>query len=149
MSTLSKETIELVDHLIETCKDGQEGYRSAAADVEDPELKQLFAGYSAQRAGFADELQCTVRALGEEEPCDHSSMAGDLHRAWINLRSALAARDAHAILLECERGEGHALKVYREALETPDVPGEVREVVKKQLAAIEAAQATVRAKLSA
>jgi len=146
MTALSKETIELIDHLIETCKDGQEGYRSAAADVTDASLKERLSGYERQRAEFAAELQQTMVALGESDPCNHSSMTGDLHRAWINVRSAFTNRDDHAILLECERGEDYAVKTYRDALAFPDLAEELRAVIARQRAAIEAAREALRAR---
>ena len=146
MAALSKETIELVNHLIETCKDGQEGYRSAAADVTDAGLKELLSQYEQQRANFAAELQRTVVALGESDPCNHSSMTGDLHRAWINVRSAFTNREDRAVLLECERGEDYAVKAYREALAFPDLAEELRPVLTRQATAVEQAHEAIRAR---
>ncbi|PYK71544.1 MAG: chemotaxis protein, partial [Verrucomicrobia bacterium] len=93
-----KETISTINDLIETLKDGQEGFRQAAEAVEDPELKSLFNEFSLQRSRFAGELQSQAVALGESKPEDSSSVAGAMHRAWINLKSAIAQRDDHAIL---------------------------------------------------
>src|SRR4051812_48182257 len=56
MATLSKETIEVIERLIETCHDGGEGFRIAAADVDDPEVRELLSGFSEQRERFAAEL---------------------------------------------------------------------------------------------
>src|SRR5207248_3901662 len=103
-----KETISTINDLIETLKDGQEGFRQAAEAVEDLKLKSVFNEYSLQRARFAGELQSQAVALGESKPEDSSSAAGAMHRAWINLKSAIAKRDDHAILAECERGEDSA-----------------------------------------
>src|SRR5207248_7425613 len=112
-----KETISTLNDLIETLKDGQEGFRQAAEAVEDPELKSLFNECSLQRSRFAGELQREAIALGESKPEDSSSAAGALHRTWIDLKAAIAKRDNHAILAECERGEDSAVKGYQEAME--------------------------------
>src|SRR5437899_11285131 len=111
-----KETISTINDLIETLKDGQEGFRQAAEAVEDPKLKSVFNEYSLQRARFAGELQSQAVALGEIKPEDSSSAAGAIHRAWINLMSPIAKRDDHALLAECEGGEGSAVKESREVL---------------------------------
>jgi hypothetical protein len=40
-----------------------------------------------------------------------------MHRAWINIKSAVTNRDRHAILAEAERGEDSAVDAYKDALE--------------------------------
>jgi len=44
-----KEQDKIVDNLIETLKDGQEGFKQAAEGVKDPQLKAVFDEYSRQR----------------------------------------------------------------------------------------------------
>jgi|SRR6476620_2915215 len=127
-----KEIIGTVNDLIETLRDGQEGFRQAAEAVEDPELKSLFDEFSLQRARFVGELQSEAGALGESKPENSSSVAGALHRSWINLKGAIAKRDNHAILEECERGEDSAVHEYEEALEDEDLTGPVREIISRQ-----------------
>ena len=79
-----KEIISTINGLIETLKDGQQGFREASEAVKEPELKSLFSEYSLQRAKFAGELQSEAIGLGESNPEDSSSTAGAMHRAWIN-----------------------------------------------------------------
>ena len=112
-----KEIVSTINSLIETLKDGQEGFKQAAEAVKDSELKSLFQEYSQQRARFATELQSQARQFGEPKPEDSSSAAGAMHRTWINLKSVVTSGDDHAILAECERGEDSAVKEYREAIE--------------------------------
>ena len=71
-----KEIISTVNSLIETLKDGQEGFKQAADAVKDPNLKSLFGGYSQQRFRFANELQNQARSLGESDPEKSSSGPG-------------------------------------------------------------------------
>src|SRR5207249_10642884 len=123
---IQKETISTINDLIETLKDGQEGFRQAAEAVADPKLKSLFNEYSLQRARFAGELQSQAVALGESKPEDSGSAAGAMHRAWINLKSAIAKHDGHAILAECERGEDSAVEEYERAVEEGSRVGPVR-----------------------
>ena len=112
-----KEIVSTINSLIETLKDGQEGFKQAAEAVKDSELKSLFQEYSQQRARFATELQSQARQFGEPKSEDSSSAAGAMHRAWINLKSVVTSGDDHAILAECERGEDSAVKEYKEAIE--------------------------------
>jgi uncharacterized protein (TIGR02284 family) len=139
-----KETISTINDLIETLKDGQEGFRQAAEAVEDPELKSLFHEYSLQRSRFAGELQSEALRLGETRPEDSSSAAGAMHRTWINLKSAIAKRDNHAILAECERGEDSAVKEYQEAMEDEDLTAPVREIISRQYTEVKSAHDRVK-----
>jgi uncharacterized protein (TIGR02284 family) len=126
-----KEIVSIIDDLIETLKDGQEGYKQAAEGVKDSQLKSLFNEYSNLRSRFATELQTQARSLGKSGPETSSSAAGALHRAWINLKSAVTKGDDHAILAECERGEDSAVEQYRKAMEN-DLPAPLREIISRQ-----------------
>src|SRR5438552_11920908 len=116
-----KEIISTINDLIETLKDGQEGFRQASAAVKDSQLKSLFSEYSLQRAKFAGELQNEAITLGEHDPENTGSAAGTMHRAWINLKAAITSQDEHAILAECERGEDSAVSEYKKAMEEKDL----------------------------
>ncbi len=126
-----KEIISTINSLTETLKDGQEGFKQAAEAVKDSNLKSLFNEFSLQRAKFAGELQSQAVQLGESEPEESSSVAGAMHRTWINLKSVLTSGDDHAILAECERGEDSAVKEYKEAMED-DLSAPIRDVVSRQ-----------------
>lgn len=138
-----QETISVLDELIKTLKDGQEGFKQAAEGVKDLQLKSLFTEYSQQRLRFASALKNQVRALGNSEPESSSSAAGALHRGWINLKSTLSGGDDHAILAECERGEDSAVKEYKKALDD-DLSPELYELVSRQFTDIKAAHDRIR-----
>ena len=137
------DVISTLNGLIETCKDGQEGFKEAAEGVERSDLKSLFYEFSQQRAHFTGELQELVRTLGGD-PEKSGSFAGAIHRGWINIKSAVTGKDDGAILNECERGEDSAKNTYKEALEDP-LPANVLEIVQSQYQAILAAHDRVKA----
>jgi uncharacterized protein (TIGR02284 family) len=139
----NKQTISTVNSLIETLKDGQEGFKEAAKGVADPQLKSLFNEYSQQRSRFASELQNQAEVLGESKPEDTSSAAGALHRAWINLKSAVTSGDDHAILAECERGEDSAVKEYEKAMKD-DLSPSSRDIVSRQYSEVKNAHDRIR-----
>ncbi len=138
-----KEIVSTINSLIETLKDGQEGFKQAAEAVKDSELKSLFREYSQQRARFAGELQGQAQQLGESEPEDSSSAAGAMHRAWINLKSVVTSGDDHAILVECERGEDSAIKEYKEAMEK-GLSSPIRETISRQYNEVKSAHDRIR-----
>ncbi len=138
-----KEIISTVNSLIETLKDGQEGFRQAAEAVKDAELKSLFNEFAIERSRFAGELQEQIRDLGESDPEDSSSVAGSMHRAWINLKAAVTSGDDHAILAECERGEDSAVSEYKKAMDA-DLSSPLRETVSRQYNKVKLAHDRVR-----
>jgi len=140
----TKETISTLNSLIETLKDGQEGFRQAAEAVKDSQLKSLFSEFSLQRSKFAGELQSHAIQMGESKPEDSSSTAGALHRAWINMKSAITSQDDHAILAECERGEDSALAEYKKAMEG-ELPSPARDIISRQYTDVKAAHDRVKA----
>ena len=139
-----KEIISTINSLIETLKDGQEGFRQASEAVKDFQLKMLFGEYSLQRSKFAGELQNEAINLGEHNPENTSSTAGALHRAWINLRSAITSHDDHAILAECERGEDSAVNEYKKAMEEKELSAPIRETVFRQYTDVKSAHDRIR-----
>jgi uncharacterized protein (TIGR02284 family) len=138
-----KKQNDVIDNLIETLKDGQEGFKKAAEGVSNPALKSLFRDYSQQRSRFVTALQSEARRQRETEPETSSSATGALHRGWINLKSALTGGDEHAILAECERGEDSAVEEYKKALEDGLTPS-AQELVSRQFAEIKAAHDRIK-----
>src|SRR5262249_45122725 len=126
-----KKQYEVIDNLIETLKDGQQGFKEAAESVKDPQLKSLFHDYAQQRGRFLIELRSKAQNPDERESDVSGSAAGALHRGWINLKSALSKGDDHAILAECERGEDSAVEQYQKAL-NDGLAAPVLEIVSRQ-----------------
>jgi uncharacterized protein (TIGR02284 family) len=137
------EVISTLNDLIETCRDGQNGFKAAAEGVQNSELKSLFYSYSQQRAQFVGQLQDEVRRLGGD-PENTGSVAASLHRGWIDIKSAVTGGDDASIITECERGEDSAVKTYSDAL-GKDLPAGVRPVVERQFAAVREAHDRIRA----
>lgn len=139
----TKEVSNHLNSLIQTCRDGERGFQSAAEAVEDTQLRSLFRDLSAQRNQFALELETEVARLGET-PATEGTVMGALHRGWINLKSAIAGNDEAAVVSECERGEDSAVAAYRDALEA-DLPESTRSLVARQYSFVQAAHDRVRA----
>lgn len=137
------DVISTLNGLIETCKDGQDGFKEAAEGVDRSDLKSLFYEFSQQRSQFVGELQELVRTLGGD-PEKSGSVAGAIHRGWMNIKTAVTGNDDAAILNECERGEDSAKKAYKDAIETA-LPANIASTVQTQFAAVQAAHDRVKA----
>lgn len=135
--------ISVLNHLIEVCRNGEQGYREAAEAAEDAHLASVLMDFSSQREQFAKQLQYQVSILGGR-PESGGTLAGALHRRWIDVRSALSGHSANVILAECHRGENMALEAYSGALRN-ELPEDARELVEGQAVQVRTALETIRA----
>lgn len=142
MSTINDEIISCLNDLIETCKDGQQGFLEAAEAVGDSDLRNLFNVYSQQRAQFAGELQNEVlRQGGDHAKTGHVS--AKLHRGWMNLKAAITSKSEASIIAECERGEDAAVANYEEALKK-HLPSNLEALVASQFREVQQAHKRIR-----
>jgi uncharacterized protein (TIGR02284 family) len=144
MATDRDDVISTLNNLIETCKDGQEGFMTASNGVKNTELKALFQTYAQQRAQFAAELQAEVRRLGGD-PEKSGSVAGTLHQGWMDIKAAVTGGDEGAIISECESGEDSTVKNYQDAINEGHLPADVRTIVERQYAQVKEAHDRIRA----
>ena len=125
-----EELIGTLNDLIETCRDGINGFRTAADGVSSPIAKEVFLSRVHLIEKGLGDLDAAVQRLGGD-PIDHGHPAASMHRAWINIKSAVTMRDDRAIINEVVRGEEVAIQHYREALEKP-LPADIRAMVEMQ-----------------
>ena len=96
----------LLNELIELNNDRIAGFEKALADIDDTnvDLKELFQEYASQSRRYSQELT-TIVAQRAGEPETGNSVAGTLHRAWIDVKALFGGSDRASILSEAERGE--------------------------------------------
>ena len=143
MNQPADEAISKLNDLIETCRDGERGFREAAEHVQDQQAKRLFDRFAQQRHDFASELGQELRRMGAE-PSEGGSVSGALHRGWMNVKDALSGGGDRAIVAEAERGEDAAVDRYQEALNA-DLTTPVRATVQRQYTEVRQAHDHVRA----
>ncbi len=137
------EAISTLQKLIETCRDGQNGYRDAAEHVDNAELKEFFNRKSIERAQCAGELEQEIQRLGAHDPDRSGSTAGALHRAWFELKDKLGGGD-ETILNSVEQDEDKAKKDFEEAINKEHIPADIREVIEQVATRVRAAHDEAR-----
>ena len=141
----NNEVISILNGLVETCKRGQEVFRSAADSIRNSEFRRLFNIFSQQRAQFISELQGEIHRLGGD-----AGKTGSPTESWPDNtipfpRSANKTnlRDEAVGIAECQREEEIAVNDYQEALKA-DLPLDVQYVVKRQYMDIKDAYDRIR-----
>ena len=138
---MADEAISTLNTLIETLKDGKNGFETAAADMKDAKVKTIFLECARERSKLAGELQAEVTRMGGQ-PEQSGSVAASAHRGWINIKSALGGGEK-AILDEAERGEDVAVQAFEAALKAPMDPDASR-IVRKQYGQVKQAHDRVK-----
>lgn len=136
------DVISTLNGLIETCKDGQDGFKTASEGIERSDLKTVFYEFSQQRSEFVGILQGLVRELGGD-PESTGTLSAAVHRGWMDIKSLVTGKDEEAILNECERGEDFAKEAYADALKTA-LPANIADVVEQQAHAVLAAHNRIK-----
>jgi uncharacterized protein (TIGR02284 family) len=122
--------VSVLNDLIETSRDGVEGFRTCAEDVKDPALKTYFLNRAQGCEEAIRELSAQVRQYGGD-PDTTGSATGALHRTWLDLKTAITSGDNLAVLEECERGEDTAVRAYENAL-NEELPPDLRALIQRQ-----------------
>ncbi|MCY7316177.1 MAG: PA2169 family four-helix-bundle protein [Rubrivivax sp.] len=137
------DTIDTLNDLIETSKDGEYGFRTSAEQLKNSEARQLFMQRADECNKAAAQLQALVVQMGGSAE-DSGSAAGAMHRGWVAVKSTLTGYTDKAVFEEVERGEDSAMESYRKALAS-DLPPAVLDVVERQFEGVKRNHVQVRA----
>jgi len=124
------DVIETLNDLLESCRDGEYGFKECAEHVKAQDIKTLLSRHADECRSAGLELVTHIRQLGGE-PDEGGSASGAMHRGWVSVRGTLSGYTDLAMLDECERGEDAAVTRYRNALKE-DLPSHIRALVERQ-----------------
>lgn len=130
-----------LNDLVEVCEDGKKGYHRAAQLVREAGLQEILKSYGNERGQMAEELHAELERLGDSKP-KSGSWSGVLHRGWMNVKIVCMGKDAHRVLVDCERGESSALHAYERAL-TQELSSVLRTLVTTHHDKVQAAHAHI------
>ncbi|MFI8377419.1 PA2169 family four-helix-bundle protein [Leeuwenhoekiella sp. NPDC079379] len=120
-----------LNELLEKNYDAEAGYKNAAEKVQNSALKNYLLSRAQDRYDFGHELKSELSSLGQE-PDKGTSLAGDAHRLWMDLKTALTSDKDEAVLEEAIRGEKTALEEYNEIIKNGELPLSTTNIIAKQ-----------------
>lgn len=135
----NKEIISDLKDLLSIVNDGKEGYESASETTDKIELQGVFLKYSAQRAGYAEELRAHIAEHGADAENESGGVLGALHRTWIDIKQALSSKEDAAILDAIVTGETTALEKYDKYIADYIDHADHIDLLKRQRAGVDAA----------
>lgn len=109
-----QQVLAKLNELLVVCRDGRQGYETAAQAAADPDLAAFFHGQARQHAQLAGVLKERVHRMGGEAAAA-GSVSAAVRRGWMPLKAALVQGDDRALIAGCEREEAVARRAYEEA----------------------------------
>jgi uncharacterized protein (TIGR02284 family) len=140
----AEKAVEVLNDLIKIHNDRATGYEKATVEVNDPELKELFTKFIGDSHKFKLALATEVQTYGKDIE-NTTSSSGDIHRAWIGVKTFFTGHSTKSVLEECEFGEDATQKAYRTALEDEKVPAYIKDILTEQEVILKAAHDQVKA----
>jgi uncharacterized protein (TIGR02284 family) len=144
--TNTKETIEVLNDLIEINNDRIVGYERAIKESKaaDNDLKTLYASMIAESHKIKIELATEVQTLGSEIT-QGTTTRGKIYRAWMDVKAVFTGHDRHTVLENCEAGEDAAQRAYEMALNNDGLPAYIRELIGEQQQVLKASHDEIKA----
>jgi uncharacterized protein (TIGR02284 family) len=136
------ESTKLKD-LIEKIHDGEKGFKKASEHTNHPFLKGYFEKKSIEKFDFANELRTEIRMYGIQDDTS-GSIAGAVHRTWMDFKDLFSFDDDEAILEQTITGEKAAVAEYNAILDGSSLPLRTRAILLKQKEIIEKDLRTIK-----
>jgi len=127
----NQKIIEGLNDLLTKNYDSERGYKNASSKTDNPALAAFFRSSASSRYSFGHQIKDHISSLGGK-PDKGTSVAGDLHNAWINFKTALSFDKEESMLEAIETGEEACLKDYKEFLDMDGVPANIRNTIERQ-----------------
>ncbi len=130
----NNKTVDVLNNLLQITNDRLEGFKNVDAKMISsyPKLRQEYDHAVIQSNRFRTELSSLIQEKGGD-PDDNATVAGGLHRTWIDVKNALSFNKGEATLENVLFGEKAAIKAFENAVHSGDLCPESTEVVLNQL----------------
>ncbi len=124
-------TQHTLNNLLSMTINSVHGYTQAAEGIDNAALTQKFSEIAARRQVFVEELSAEITRLGGT-PTDSGTLAGAMHRAWLDIKALVTNGNEAAILEAAAFGEGELDKAYEQTLTDGDFTAELTEILERQ-----------------
>jgi len=133
----NENAIDVLNDLIKINNDRIVGYERAIeeTEMEDSDLKAIFAQMATESRQYKQELTAEVLKLGGTTETG-TTASGKIYRAWMDVKATFTGNSRKSVLENCEFGEDAAQKAYRTALDDDDFPSTSRALVMQQQQAL-------------
>ncbi|WP_312766266.1 PA2169 family four-helix-bundle protein [Epilithonimonas sp.] len=145
----NQKTIEVLNDLLHISNDRLEGFEKVEGKIWEMnhDLQDDYEHMTSQTKVFKNELINLIIERGGK-PDDSASVAGTIHRAWIDIKNSVLLSSLEASTLENVLfGENAAIQAYQEALDSGELDEASKEIVSEQLKKIKDSSHEFKGKL--
>lgn len=132
LSKFNENTQSKLNDLLQRSYDAKLGYQKVAEKAENPSLKAFLSHKANERNEHIAELRQTLVNNGLEIKETDGTVAGSLHRGWINAKTFFSHDSDEAVLEEVRNGEKVALDDYQDVISSGEMPAPVKSILEKQ-----------------
>lgn len=118
--------------LVIRLQDAEKGYLEIEKHISNESLKNLMQRLAQERHKFHKELEVFVKLLDGELDVK-TSILGDVHRKFIDLKLNYLSKDYDSIISEIKRGSGFLISDYENAIASLNLAEPLEIVLKYQL----------------
>lgn len=131
---MSNPTVSTLNDLLQITNDRIEGFNKVEDKVWEkyPNLKSDYTRMVDQSQNMKLELKRLISERSGDAD-DSTTVAGALHRTWIDVKNAFSGDNAESTLENVTFGESAAIEAYEKALDSGDLCPESSRVVQDQL----------------
>lgn len=144
--TTNKDLEKDLNVLVVINNDRIQGYKKAIEDNEDAKVDDLFRHFIIQSEKFRSQLAEHIVRIDGTGVSDATStdIGSKVHRAWIDIKSAVTGKDLSTVLSSVEFGETAAIEVYEATISKDTIPAYIKEDLTKQLSELREAYTKIK-----
>ncbi|WP_313503471.1 ferritin-like domain-containing protein [Kaistella carnis] len=131
--------VSTLNDLLQITNDRIEGFNKVEDKVWEkyPNLKSDYTNMVDQSQKMRLELKSLISERNGDAD-DSTTVAGGLHRTWIDVKNAFSSDNAESTLENVTFGENAAIEAYQKALDSGDLCPESSRVIQDQLHSLKA-----------
>jgi len=138
-----KEIANNLNQLLEKNYDAEKGYKDAADKVQNTRMKQFLEEQAQLRYDFGHQIKSEIKAF-DGDVDKGGSVKGSMHRAWMDLKSAVSSDKEENVMEEVQRGEQSAIEEYNEVINKSNLPATTKDILTQQRDKIQQAQQSAK-----
>ena len=135
--------LQSFNQLLEKNYDAEKGYKDAADKVQNTRMKQFLEEQAQLRYDFGHQIKSEIKAF-DGEVDKGGSVKGSMHRAWMDLKSAVSSDKEENVMEEVQRGEQSAIEEYNEVINKSNLPATTKDILTQQRDKIQQAQQSAK-----
>lgn len=135
METYTEKVGEKLNEILEKTYDAEKGFNKAAEHADSHDLKAYFSRKASERTTFGHDLKREITAYGQEVKKD-GSVAGSMHRGWMDVKAWFSADNDESMLEEAITGEKAAVEEYKDVLKETNLPPSTSTLLTQQMGKI-------------